>query len=60
MSATFEFGGRTSMPNSALPSTFSGVSRLGVARPMSRKSFAAFSGGAAGTGRAAAAAASAP
>ncbi len=49
--ATFACGGRASIPNTALPSTFAGVSRRGVARPMSRKSLAAFSGGGGGTGK---------
>jgi hypothetical protein len=59
-SATLECGGRTSMPNFALPFTFAGVSRLGVARPMSRKFVGSLSGGGGGTGNAAAALASAP
>src|SRR3989442_1377498 len=34
MSATFEFGGRASMPNTALPSTFCGGPRPGVGGPV--------------------------
>jgi hypothetical protein len=53
-------GSLTSMPNSAVPLTFMGVSRRRVRLPTMRKSFGSFSGGFSGTGMVAALAASSP
>src|SRR5437762_10646889 len=53
-------GTLTSIPNTALPSTFTGVSSRGVRVPSRRKSFGSLSGTSVGTGSLAARAASLP
>ena len=58
--AIFTPGGRASMPNTALPLTFAGVSSRLAGVPISLKSSGRFSVTFSGTGRAAASRASAP